>query len=129
MRMKIGPLEINFRRLGMFLIIALVLVLVMNFSSRLGDLAHLQSRAATVYVQATGAILTQEVLQTQVAQATSPAAVDGYARIEAHMGKPGDKVVAVLPVPGTTPEPTPTPVPPSTDLSTWDVWKLFIFGK
>ena len=129
MPMKIGPLQIDFRRLGIFFIIALVLVLVMNFSSRLGDLAHLQNIAATVHVQATGVIQTQSVLQTQVAQATSPAAVDEFARNEAHMGKPGDKAIVVLPVPGTTPEPSPTPTPAVNDLSPLDVWRLFIFGK
>ena len=127
--MKIGPLEINFRRLGMFLAFALILVLVMNFSSRLGYLAHIQNKVATVYVQATGIVQTQQVLQTQVAYATSPAAVDQYARDEAHMGKPGDKVVILLPVPGATPEPTPTPIPVVNDLTPLNVWKLFILGK
>ena len=106
--MKIGPLEINFRRLGIFVIIGLVLILVMNFNTRLGELA---------------------VLQTQVAEATSSDAVDAFPRGEAHMGMPGDNVIVVMPVAGATPEPTPTPTPAVNDLSTWQVWMLFIFGK
>lgn len=127
--MKIGPLEIDSRRLGIFIVIGLVLFMVMNFSARLGDLAHLQNIAKTARVQATGVIITQGALHTQVAQATSPDAVGGYARGEARMGKPGDKVVIVLPVPGATPEPTPTPSPVVNELTQWEIWKFFLFGK
>jgi len=127
--MKIGPLEINFRRLGIFLIIGLVLVLVMNFNTRLGELARLQNQVATVRVQATGVIITQEALQTQVALATSDEAVNAFARGEAHMGKPDDHVIIILPDPGSTPQPSITPTPAINALSPWDVWMIFIFGK
>jgi len=127
--MKIGPLEINFRRLGIIIIVCLVLILVMNFNTRLGELSRLQSQAATVRVQATGVMLTQEVLQTQVGLATSPAAVEEYARSEAHMSQPDDKVLVVMPVPGYTPQPSPTPTPIVNNLSPLDVWLIFIFGK
>jgi hypothetical protein len=127
--MKIGPLEVNFRRLGIFIVIGLVLILVMNFNTRLGELARLQNQAATVRVQATGVMITQAALQTQVAEATSSDAVDAFARGEAHMGMPGDNVVIIMPVPGATPQPTPSPTPAVNALSTWDVWMLFIFGK
>jgi hypothetical protein len=127
--MKIGPLEINIRRLGIFILIGLVLVLVMNFNTRLGELARLQDQAATVRVQATGVIITQEALQTQVALATSDEAVAAFARGEAHMGKPDDHVIIVLPDPGATPQPAITPTPAVNALSPWDVWRIFIFGK
>jgi hypothetical protein len=127
--MKLGPLGINFGRLGIFILIGLALILVMNFSTRLGELAHLQNQAATVHVQATGVMLTQAALQTQVAQATSSDAVDAYARGDAHLGKPGDKVIIVVPIPGVTPQPTPMPTPPADELSPWEVWMILIFGE
>src|SRR5512140_1193858 len=127
--MKIGPLKINLRRIGIFVLIAVVLVVVMNFNTRLGELTRLQNEVATVRAQATGVMVTQQTLQTQVALATSPLAVDEYARGEAHMSKPGDNVVIALPVPGTTPEPSPTPTPAVNDLSPFQLWMLFIFGK
>ena len=127
--MKIGPLQISLRRVGVFILIGIVLVIVMNFNTRLGDLARLQSQVATVRAQATGVMVTQQALQTQLAIATSPAAVDAFAQGEAHMGKPGDHVVIVLPVPGATPPPTPIPTPAVNNLKPWDVWMLFIFGK
>lgn len=127
--MKIGPLLLNFRRLGIFILIGVVLVLVMNFNTRLGELGRLQNEVATTRAQATGVIITQQSLQTQVALATSPAEVDSFARGEAHMAKPGDNVVVVLPSGGPTPQPSPTPTPAVNALSPWQVWMLFIFGK
>ncbi|MEI7847847.1 MAG: hypothetical protein WCK35_18745 [Chloroflexota bacterium] len=127
--MKMGPLKINFRHLGTFVVIGIVLLLVMNFNARLGELAHLQNQEATVRVQATGVKITQVALITQLARVTSPAEVDAHARSEAHMSKPGDKVVIVLPDPKFTPQPAPTATPAVNDLSPWKIWMIFIFGN
>lgn len=127
--MKIGFFTLNWRRLGVIIGIGVVLVLVMNFNARLGDLAHLQNQAATIAAQATGVMVTHAVLLTQEAFATSSDAVDQYAHGEAHMARPGDHVVIVLPAPGSTPQPTPIPTPVVNNLSAWDVWMSFIFGK
>lgn len=127
--MKIGPLQINLRRLGIFISIGVFLVLVMNFNARLEELARLQGEAATVRAQATAILVTQAALETQVALATSPAAVEEYARNQARMAQPGDKVFIVIPAPGSTPQPTPTTTPVLANLTKWDVWMLLIFGK
>jgi cell division protein FtsB len=127
--MKIGPLHINLRRLGVFISIGIFLVLVMNFNARLEELSRLQGEAATVRAQATAILVTQSALETQVALATSPAAVEEYARNQARMAQPGDKVFIVIPAPGSTPQPTPTTVPILTNFTKWDIWMLLIFGK
>jgi cell division protein FtsB len=127
--MKIGPLQINLRRLGVFISIGVLLVLVMNFNARLEELSRLQGEAATVRAQGTAIMVTQAALQTQVAQATSPAAVEEYARNQARMAQPGDKAFIVMPVPGSTPPPTPTATPVLNSLTKWDVWMILIFGK
>jgi hypothetical protein len=127
--MKIGPLNINLRRLGAFIFIGIILVLVMNFNARLEELARLQSEAATVRVQATAVVVTQYALQTQLALATSPASAEEFARDQARMGQPGDKVFIVMPVPGSTPPPEPTATPVLTNMTKWDVWMILIFGK
>jgi cell division protein FtsB len=127
--MKIGPLQINLRRLGVFISIGILLVLVTSFNARLEELARLQNEAATVRAQGTAIMVTQSALQTQVALATSPAAAEEYARNQARMAQPGDKVFIVMPVPGSTPQPTPTATPILTNLTKWDVWMILIFGK
>ena len=127
--MKIGPLQINLRRLGVFLAIGVFLVLVMNFNARLEELSRLQGEAATVRAQGTAVMVTQAALQTQVALATSPAAAEEFARDQARMAQPGDKVFIVIPAPGSTPPPTPTATPILTSMTKWDVWMMLIFGK
>ena len=124
--MKLGSL-LKSRQVIIFIVIGLVLMLVMSFNARLGDLARLQNDMSTKAVQATGVMATHEALQTEEAYATSPAAVDGYARGGAHLAKPGDHVVIALPVPGATPPPTPIPTPVVNDSNPWDVWMAFLF--
>ena len=126
--MSIGSL-LKSRQLGIFVIIGVVIALVMSFNARLGDMARLQNRKATVAAQATGIMVTQEVLKTQEAFATSPEVVATYAHGEAHLAMPGDHVVIVLPVPGATPPPTPIPTPVVNDRNAWDIWMGFIFGN
>ena len=127
--MKIGPLQINLRRLGVFISIGIFLVLVMNFNARLEELSRLQGEAATVRAQGTAILVTQAALKTQVALATSPAAAEEYARNQARMAQPGDKTFIVVPAPGSTPPPAPTTTPILTNLTEWDVWMILIFGK
>jgi cell division protein FtsB len=127
--MKIGPLQINLRRLGVFVAIGILLVLVMDFNSRMEELTRLQNQAATVRAEATSVMVTQFALLTQVAEATSQAAVEDYARNQAHLAQPGDTVIIPLPQPGATPLPTPTPALVYSNLSNWDVWMIFLFGR
>jgi cell division protein FtsB len=127
--MKIGSLEINLRHIGIFVIVCIVLVVMMNFNNRLEELFQLQKGAVTVRAEATAVMLTQQALQTQVAQATSPAAAEEYARSQAHMAQPGDQVLGIIPAPGTSPQPTPAPTPIAAQKSNWDIWMAFIFGQ
>lgn len=126
--MKLGPLTINFRRIFIFFGIGLLLLLILDFNSRLESLSRLQNEAATVSVQATGIMVTQSALQTQVAYATSQAAVEQWAREQGGMTQPGDRVLAPLSVPGAIPAPSPTPPPPMQQMSPWQIWLEFLFG-
>jgi hypothetical protein len=127
--MKIGPAKTWFRRLGLFVIIGLVLALMMSFNTFLENLNRLQNALATQRVQATNVMVIQEGLQTQVVLATSPAAVNDYARDGARMGQPGDKVIIVLPDYASTPQAPVTPIPVSIPHAPLDVWMFLIFGK
>ncbi len=129
MEMKIGSFQIRFKQLIFPVVILVIMALIMNFSNRLGELARVQDQVATVRAQATGVNLTQQVLEQEAAFATSPAAADNYARGEAHLAKPGDEVMVILPEPGVTPTLTPIPTEVSKQFSSWDVWMFFLFGK
>ncbi|GAB4488551.1 MAG: hypothetical protein Fur0016_14400 [Anaerolineales bacterium] len=127
--MKLGPFQINLRRVGVFVAVGILLVLVMDFNSRMEELSRLQNQAATVRAEATAVLATQAALQTKAAEATSVMAVEQYAREQARLALPGDTVVIPLPQPGSTPPPTPSPTPAYSSLSNWDIWMLFLFGE
>jgi hypothetical protein len=127
--MKIGPLEINPQRIAIFFGIAILLFLIMDFNTRLEGLSRLQNQLATVQAQGTNVVATQYALQTGVAYATSDAAAQEYARNQAHLAQPGDNVIVPLPVPGSTPPPPATPTPTLANLTNWDVWMQYLFGK
>ncbi len=127
--MKFGPLVIKPQRIAVFVGVIVLLFLIMDFNGRMDELIRLKDQDATVQAHGTDVILTQYALQTQAAYATSPAAVEDYARGQAHMAQPGDQVVVPLPVPDYTPSPQPTPTMPQADLSNLDVWMQVLFGK
>jgi hypothetical protein len=127
--MKIGPLEINPQRIAIFLGIAILLFLILDFNSRIEGLTRLQNGLSTEQARATDVVIIQYKLETQVAYATSDAAAQEYARNQAHMAQPGDTAIVPLAAPGSTPPPQTTPTPALANLTDWDVWMEYLFGK
>jgi hypothetical protein len=127
--MKIGPLEINPQRIAIFLGIAILLFLIMDFNTRLEGLSLLQNGLSTEQARGTDVVLTQYALETKVAYATSDAAAQEYARNQAHMAQPGDNVIVPLAIPGSTPPPSATPTPTFANFTNWDIWMEYLFGK
>ncbi len=127
--MKIGRFTINIQRVAIFLGLAILLLMIMDFNARMAELIRLQNEASTVQIRATNVAITQLALQTQAAYATSDFAVEEWAREQAGMAQPGDQVVIPLPVPGFTPAPEPTPTPIFENLTKLDIWIELLFGK
>jgi cell division protein FtsB len=127
--MKLGPLEINPQRIAIFLGIAILLFLIMDFNTRIEGLSRLQNELATVQARGTGVVSTQHALETKVAYATSDAAAQEYARNQAHMAQPGDNVIVPVPVAGSTPPPSAAPTPTFENLTNWEIWTAYLFGK
>jgi hypothetical protein len=110
-------------------ILAILFFMVMDFNSRMAEWRKLTLKRDQVAVQATGLARTQVGLQTQIAQATSPAGVLQWAYEDGHWARKGDVVVVPLPGPA---ESTPVPVtqePSATPIlvGNWQLWlSLFI---
>jgi len=102
--------------------------LLMNFFGRLTELSRLGTQRDQAKAEVTALNGTLQALQTSIAYATQPAAVEEWARDEAHMAKPGDVlIIPVEPVASTAetvnfPVHTPEPVP------NWQVWWSLFFG-
>jgi len=105
-------------------------LLVMDFNNRMAELRRLSDKKEDVAVEATGLMQTQVHLETQLAYATSEAAVVEWAYEEGHMVREGENLVIPLEYPGFTPEvtviPTATPEPES-NLQIW--FSLFLESR
>jgi hypothetical protein len=122
-------IPINFRRVAVFLGIFILILVVIEFNSRLEELNRLNDQRGEVRAIATQAIQTQMVLQTQVAYAGSTAAVDEWARTEGHYVLEGDQPVIPLVQPGSEPVIIATPVPLPTPMQNWEIWWSLFFDK
>ena len=122
-------LPINLRRVFTIAGILVLVLMVIDFNRRLEALNILNKQADQVRVQATQAMQTQIALETQVAYASSDAAVEEWARSEGHFVQDGDLPVVPIGQPGSglTQSAEPTPVP--TPMPNWQVWWDLFFGE
>lgn len=107
--------------------IALLVLFMMNFNSRLTEYFHLTNERDKLEVVVNELRATKVALDTQAAYATSDAAVVDWARGEAHMALSGDGVmIPVTPnVPTQEPELQPTSLPRT--IENWQVWWSLFF--
>ena len=122
-------IPINFRRVAVFIGIFILILLVIEFNSRLEELNRLNDQREEMRTVATQAMQTQIALQTQVAFAGSTAAVDEWARTEGHYVQEGDQPVIPIGQPGSEPVVVSTPLPIPTPMQNWEVWWKLFFDK
>jgi adenylate cyclase len=105
----------------------ILILLVMDFNNRMAELRRLTAEKEDVSAKVTSLVDTQVALETQVAYATSEAAVYYWAYNYEHLGKEGDVLVVPIQQEGVTAQPTPTPVITPEVIQNWQVWlSLFV---
>lgn len=124
-----SSLPINLRRVAIFFGIFILILVVIEFNSRLEELNRLNDQRDEFRTMATQSIQTQMALQTQVAYASSTAAVDEWARTEGHYVMEGDQPVVPLVQPGSQPVIVPTVQPTPTPMQNWEVWWSLFFDE
>lgn len=107
--------------------IALLVLLMMNMNSRLSEYFRLTNERDKVLTQVIALRATRLGMETRVAYATSEQAVEEWARKEAHMALPGDKVIIPLTQEGATPEPIVQPTPTPQVVENWERWWALFF--
>jgi hypothetical protein len=103
-----------------------LVLLVMDFNNRMAELRRLTAEKEVVSARVTSLVQTQASLETQVAYATSEAAVYYWAYNFDHLGKEGDVLVVPIQVEGSLPQPTPTPEVTPIVIQNWQVWLTLI---
>ena len=122
-------LPINVRRAAVIIGIFILVFTVLEFNRRLEELNMLNEQNELIRLQATQAIQTRQVLQTQVAYAGSTAAVEEWARIDGHYIQNGDIPIVPVGQPGAASIVLDTPIPSPTPMQNWEVWWELFFGK
>ena len=122
-------LPFDWRRVAIIAGVLFLVVVIVDFNSRLEELDRLKRRAETTRAEATQAALTQDAYETKLANAASDQVVAEEARTNAGMIQEGDHPVVVLgdgsetPLENLSPTPTPTPKP------NWQLWWDLYFGE
>ena len=119
----------NIRRVAVFAGILILILVLIEFNSRLEELNRLSDQREEVRIAATQAMQTQVALQTRVAYAGSTAAVEEWARSEGHYVQEGDQPVVPVGQPGSEPVIVSTPISHPTPMQNWQVWWKLFFSE
>ncbi|MDX1437828.1 MAG: hypothetical protein R3335_13530 [Anaerolineales bacterium] len=123
------PNRTRIRQIAIIAGMVVMVLLVMDFNTRMAELSRLESYSEQVSVDATESLQTLVYLETQIAYATSDQAVEDWARVQARMIRPGDHPIIPLPGEGQLPTPTPMPVETPTPVAPWQVWLDLFFQE
>ena len=125
----IRHLKFNDRRLLLIVVVIVLVLLMMDFNNRMADLQRLTGQRNTLNTRVAELTQTIQVLNTQIAYATSDDAVQQWAREEGKMIKTGEvPIIPMAPV-NETPQPSPTPQKAPQVVSNWDIWYALFLGK
>jgi len=114
--------------IGLVAIILLGL-LMMNINSRVSEYFHLSGERDKIGTEVAHLEMTKMALETEAAYATSDQAVEDWARKEAHLARPGDKVIIPLTPANQTLQPQVTPTPTPRKVENWQVWWALFFER
>ena len=122
-------IPIDWRRVALVAGVLFLVVIIVDFNSRLQELDRLNRQADITRQEATQAAATMFAYQTLVANATSDQIVEKEARTDADMVRDGDHPVVVIGdgSGATTEKPDPTPIP--TAKPNWQKWWDLYFGE
>ena len=122
-------LPIDWRRVAVIAGVLFLVVVIVDFNTRLEELDRLNRQADITRTEATQAAWTQTALETQVAHAVSDQIVEEQARSEGHMIQEGDNPVTVLGDEDTAQPENPEPTPVPTPKPNWQKWWDLYFGE
>ena len=108
---------------------ALLVIMVMDFNSRVANLRRLTEEKDKVAAEKSSLLQTQSALEERIIYATSPAAVEEWAYDKGHMVRPGE--VPIIPLQAGEITPTPFTIQQATPQpsSNWDAWQELFFGQ
>ena len=115
-------------RIGFLLAIIAGVLILSDLNRRMTDARQLEQDAEVLRTEVASLEVQNVRLQTEIAEATSEARVERWARSEAKMVRPGEVLVFPVPISGRKQAGEPTPTPGEDLPSNWEVWWALLFG-
>ena len=112
----------NTRFIIIVLGLALMILLVRDFNSRMAELRRLKAEKEHVSAQVTSLVETKTALEAQLEYAKSDDAVRAWAYEEGKMAQPGDTVIRPVPAEGEAEAAEPTSRPEPAIVQNWELW-------
>ena len=122
-------LPIDWRRVALIAGVLFLVVVIVDFNSRLEELDRLNRQAEITRAEATQVALTHMAYETLVANATSDQVVEGDVRSNGGLIQEGDHPVVVLGDESAPPLKNPEPTPIPTQKPNWQLWWDLYFGQ
>ncbi|MGW8250086.1 MAG: hypothetical protein ACWGO1_05550 [Anaerolineales bacterium] len=122
-------LNFSWKYAAIILGVILLAYLVLDFNSRMVNLRNLSTQKEQVSAQLGELEQEQSRLSTQIAFATSDAAVIQWAYEDGRMVRSGDNPIVPLPPAESTPVPTPVPVVTQPVVDNWQIWMWLFFDR
>jgi cell division protein FtsB len=120
---------IDWHRVAIIAGVLFLIVIIVDFNTRLEELDSLNRQAEITRAEATQVALTQVVLETKIAQADSNQIVEEHARSEERMIQEGDQPVIILGDEGQPPPKNTEPTPIPTQQPNWQLWRGLFFDE
>ncbi len=122
-------IKFNWKYAVSILVILIMAYLVMDFNSRMANLRTLSLQRDRISTQVSELEQKKARLETQIAYATSDAAVVNWAYEDGRLVRPGDNPIIPLPPAESTPAPSVAPILTQPVVSNWQVWLMLFVDK
>ncbi len=124
----VKSIKINTKRLLLVMVIALLVLMMLDFNNRTRTMYALEAQQAMLETRQVQLQQTKDKLEAQIAYATSAQALEEWAREKNKQINSGDVPIILSAPEGVTPTPTPQPTLQTVNFSPWEIWRELIFG-
>jgi hypothetical protein len=119
----------DIKKIGFVVAAVILFFLVMDLNNRLNELSRLTAQRDEAQQVVNDLQKTLNVLDTQIAYATSEGSVEQWAYEEGHLVRQGENLIIPIEPAGATQAPLMVPTPTPESISNWDIWKALFLGQ
>jgi hypothetical protein len=119
----------NFRKIVYAIGILILIVVVVRFQQRIGDMKHLEGQRNLIQTQESYVLQTQESLIAELAYVNSDEAVKAWAYSDGRWYLPNETPIIIVPSGNASSELEDVENIPMNKIENWQVWWELFFGK